>query len=95
MKRCTFRFEGLQVKLHVDKQWIFSYSPTLSKTFSCNINLELCAPKLGGIKYLVNYVCKLRERITTQLQNETSRHDEINNFVKDSYVSASEQRGKY
>lgn len=62
----------------------------LSRKFLCHINVKLSVSRLGGRKYLVKYICKGRVRATNQVQNETRRYNQINNFVEGRYVSASE-----
>lgn len=88
MKKRTFEVRRRQVQLDKSNWWIASYNPMLSKSFSCQISMELCVPRLGQIKYLFKYVCIERYRATIQLRNKNARHEEIRNFMNVRYVSA-------
>ncbi len=40
----------------VDNYWDVAYKPKLMRMFHCHMNVELCASRVGGIKYLFKYI---------------------------------------
>ena len=45
---------------NINKSWVVPYSPQLLIMFQCYFNVEICMSKVGSIKYLFKYVCKVK-----------------------------------
>lgn len=64
--------------------------PNILRRFECHANIELCISRVGSIKYLFKYVCKVQDRISMELLKDGNVVYEIRSFQDARYVSASE-----
>ncbi len=57
--------------------------------FHWHMNIDLCVPRVCGIKYLFKYICKGIDRVTMEVV-ETGRYNEIEQLQDAPYVPACE-----
>ena len=57
----------------LENSWVVPHSPMLLRMFAGYINVELCVPRVGGIKYIFKYVCKGSHRVTMEIIAENER----------------------
>lgn len=79
-----------EVRRTVDNFWVILYCLTLSNMFQCHLNAELGISKIGGIKHLFKYICKVSDRVAVQMIGGQRRYDEISTFKEARYFSTSE-----
>lgn len=61
--------------MQLDKTLVVPYCPKLMLMFSCHLNLKMFISRVGGIKYLFQYVFKGSDRVTVQMVGENLRYD--------------------
>ncbi|CDF38382.1 ATP dependant DNA Helicase PIF1 [Chondrus crispus] len=66
-RRRPSRIGRRQQSVVVDNSWVVPHSPLLLRSFACHLNVELCVSRVGGIKYLFKYVCKVQDRAAWRL----------------------------
>lgn len=57
----------MYVERRVDMGWIVPCNLKLLSCFQYQLNVELRISRVGGIKYLFKYICKVRERVKVEL----------------------------
>lgn len=60
----------------VDNSLVVPYNSVLLMMILCHLNVELCVSRVGGIKYLFNYICKVSDRVKMQIASEFPSHNE-------------------
>ena len=75
-------------RFHVDNRWVVPYSPFLSRTFDCHVNVEYCR-SICALKYLMAYLNKGKDKAVVSLANQ-HRNDEITRYQIARYISTNE-----
>ncbi|XP_065832990.1 uncharacterized protein [Oscarella lobularis] len=75
-------------RFHVDNRWVVPYSPFLSRTFDCHVNVEYCR-SICALKYLMAYLNKGKDKAVVGLANQ-HRNDEILRYQIARYISTNE-----
>jgi len=69
----------------VDNRWIVPFSPFLSATFDCHINVE-CVVSLGSLKYVFKYIQKGPDLASLEINDR----NEIKRYTEGHYITSSE-----
>ncbi|XP_065203965.1 uncharacterized protein LOC135834055 [Planococcus citri] len=82
---------ALKKNREINNQWIVPYNPDLLMMFDCHINVEI-ASTVKIIKYLFKYIHKGPDMAKVSIVPDSNDEvvDEIENYVKMRYISASE-----